>query len=85
MVTAGRVHQLSSVKLAIQTMPPRIHFTCDPNFYEIGLSYQDRDRYEGDLHWKCPGWAQPGAPCECWCHGEEGERIFGYLRRKSPG
>jgi hypothetical protein len=59
-----------------------IHFSCDPDFYAMALSYEDRDRYEGDIHVLCPGWAKPGTPCECWCHGEEGERTYGQLRRR---
>jgi hypothetical protein len=63
-------------------MPPRIHFTCDPDFYLMALSYQDRDTYEGDLHVKCLGWVEAGVPCECWCHSEAGERMYGQYRRK---
>jgi hypothetical protein len=63
-------------------MPGRIHFTCDPDFYAMGLSYPDRDNYEGDLHVLCSGWIEQGVRCECWCHSQEGERICGPLRAK---
>ena len=60
-----------------------IHFTRDPDFYAMGLSYQDRDRFEGDLHVLCPGWAEPGVHCSRSCHTEEGEQIYGPSRQRS--
>jgi tetratricopeptide (TPR) repeat protein len=62
-------------------MKANIHFTCDPDFYTMALSYEDRDRWEGDLHVMCGGECEPGVPCECRCHTPEGELIYGERRR----
>jgi hypothetical protein len=62
-------------------MKAKIHLTCDPDFYAMALSYEDRDRWEGDLHVMCGGECEPGVPCECWCHSPEGELIYGDQRR----
>jgi hypothetical protein len=66
------------------TLSRAVHFACDPGFYSMALSYEDRDKYEGDVHLVCPGWIEPGLPCRCRCHGEEGGRNYGSSPGPSP-
>ena len=54
-----------------------LRFGCDPDFFAMALSYEDRDRYEGDIHVVCSGGEVNGVVCDCWCHTAEGERIYG--------
>jgi len=69
-------------RLAVEdAMKAKIHFSCDPDFYALALSYEDRDRWEGDLHVMCGGQCDPGVPCECFCHSPKGEAIYGEQRR----
>lgn len=49
-----------------------LNFACDPDFFAMAMSYEDRDRWEGDIHIVCDGEAR-GQPCSCWCHTPEGE------------
>lgn len=53
---------------------------CDRDFFAMALSYSDRDAYEGDIHIICSGGEVNGVVCDCWCHTDKGEAIYGQQR-----